>query len=277
MATSPLAKKPAQSALFSWVIIVVGLAASMGWVLFGQKLGDTINVENVAAFMAIYYGLLFVPLIVLALVLGYLDHRNVVRLGEARGRWALIGLAMGTGGFLVTIGYAWLNGGVVAGVEVPAGIGMIMVGLLLILVQVATEEVLFRGWLQPALTSRIGTNLGIALGAVLFATFHLTAGVRAPLSLINLVLGGVLFGLLAQRSGGLIAPIAAHFAWNSIEDLGFGLVPNPSTGPLGALADYDLMGAALWGGHEEGLNASIGTTLVLLALIIPLLRRSAKS
>lgn len=277
MATSPSAKKPAQSAPFAWVIIVVGLAASMGWVLFGQKLGDTINVEDVAAFMAIYYGLLFVPLIVLALVLGYLDHRSVVRLGEARGRWALIGLAMGTGGFLVTIGYAWLNGGVVAGVEVPAGIGMIMVGLLLIMLQVATEEVLFRGWLQPALTERIGVNLGIALGAVLFATFHLTAGVRAPLSLVNLVLGGVLFGLLAQRSGGLIAPIAAHFAWNSIEDLGFGLVPNPSTGPLGALADYDLMGATLWGGHEEGLNASIGTTLVLLALIIPLLRSRAKA
>lgn len=277
MATSPSAKKPAQSPLFAWVIIVVGLAASMGWVLFGQKLGDTINVEDVTAFMAIYYGLLFVPLIVLALVLGYLDHRSVVRLGDARGRWAMVGLTMGTGGFLVTIGYAWLNGGVVAGVEVPAGIGMIMVGLLLIMLQVATEEVLFRGWLQPALTERIGVNLGIALGAGLFATFHLTAGVRAPLSLVNLVLGGVLFGLLAQRSGGLIAPIAAHFAWNSIEDLGFGLVPNPSTGPLGALADYDLMGATLWGGHEEGLNASIGTTLVLLALIIPLLRRRAKA
>ena len=67
------------------------------------------------------------------------------------------------------------------------------------------------------------------------------------------------------------------------EDLGFGLLPNPGLGDFGALANYDMLGGALWGGSEEGLNSSIAMTLVLTALVIPLLpvfsrdRRAARS
>ncbi len=97
------------------------------------------------------------------------------------------------------------------------------------------------------------------------------------MALVNLMLGGVLFGLLALRSGGLAAPVAAHFAWNATEDLGFGLVPNPGIGPLGALVDLDLAGPAHWGGSEEGLNTSVGMTVVLAALVVLLLARSVRS
>jgi hypothetical protein len=95
------------------------------------------------------------------------------------------------------------------------------------------------------------------------------------MSLINLMAGGLWFGLLALRSGGLVAPLMAHFAWNAIEDLGFGLTPNPGAGPLGSLMNWDLLGQTLWGATEAGLNDSIGTTVVLTALILPLLRSKA--
>ncbi|MET0246329.1 MAG: CPBP family intramembrane glutamate endopeptidase, partial [Sphingomonas sp.] len=73
------------------------------------------------------------------------------------------------------------------------------------------------------------------------------------------------------RSGGIAAPIAAHFAWNGSEQLIFGLDPNPGVGPFGSVLDLDLAGAARWGGSAEGLNASVGMTIALLVVLVPLL------
>lgn len=265
---------PQPSTALDWIKLAAGLAATLGWMRLGQKLGATITVQDPLAATAIYYALLFGPLTVLAIVLAYLDHRPAFPLGESPARWTLIGMAAGLAGLGLTIAFSWLNGELAAGEVSAPAYSAILLGLALTLLQVATEEMVFRGWLQPALIERSGPLVAIAIGAAVFAAYHWVAGVaQAPLSLINLTFGGVLFGLLALRSGGLLAPIAAHLSWNAVEDLGLGLTPNPGHGALGFLADYDLFGSPLWGGQEEGLNASIGTTAVLIALILPLLRR----
>jgi membrane protease YdiL (CAAX protease family) len=256
--------------------MVAGVAMAIGWVVIGQLLGATIEVENIGVAMTLYYTLLFVPLLLLAVLLGRLGHRPVFRKGQDPVRWAAIGAALGATGFLVTLAYSWLNGGIARATESGGVSGLVLLGIVLTFGQVLTEEVLFRGWLQPALSDRTGPLIAVMLGAAIFAVFHIPAGALSALSLVSLVLGGIWFGLLALRSGGILAPLAAHFAWNVIEDSGFGLVPNPGTGPLGALTDHDLLGAALWGATAEGLNASIGTSLVLLALIIPFLRSNIK-
>ena len=139
------------------------------------------------------------------------------------------------------------------------------------MMQVFAEEILFRGWLLRALQERIGPTLGVLGSAIGFSIFHLVGGEVSATSLVNLLLGGLWFGLLAQRTGGIAASFGAHFGWNVAEDVGLGLVPNPGVGEFGALSDHDMTGSVLWGGSEEGLNASIAMTLVLAALIIPLL------
>ena len=144
-------------------------------------------------------------------------------------------------------------------------------GLGITLMQVLAEEALFRGWLLSALQDRLGPYLAIAGSAVAFSIFHLVGGELSPISMANLLLGGLWFGLLAERTGGIVAPFAAHFGWNVAEDMGFGLVPNPGVGEFGALSDHDMVGGPLWGGTEDGLNDSIAMTLALTALIIPLL------
>ena len=139
--------------------------------------------------------------------------------------------------------------------------------------QSASEELFFRGWLQPVLARAWGPIAAIAITAVAFAALHVAGGARTPLTLLNLMLGGLLFGLLAWRSGGLAAPIAAHAGWNWSEAILFGLDPNPGAGGFGAVHDLDLLGPARWGGSPEGLNASIAMTFVLVALIVPLAAR----
>lgn len=190
-------------------------------------------------------------------------------IGPQPGRAAAVGGAIGLFGLLGA--YALV---VIAGLGTHgSGQGaplLLALGTVAILVQSAAEEVYFRGWLQRSLQEAWGEAGAIGASAALFAALHLLGGTRAPLALVNLFLGGLLFGLLAARSGGLAAPIGAHAAWNWAEQLLLGLDPNPGVGSFGAILDRDLAGSALWGGSAEGLNASLAASFVLFALLIPI-------
>lgn len=257
-----------------WAALGAGLAAAWTWVVLALQLGDRIDVTSIGKASAEVTLLLFGPLALIALGAGRVGAVPVWRGGTHRLVWTVAGVMVGAGGVLATLGLSWINGGVAGGAEPRAGAAMLALGLALTLLQTGAEEITFRGWLQPALTRGLASSAGgLWLGAVLFALFHLAGGARDPLSVANIVLAGVVFGLLARASGGLWAPLAAHFAWNLVEDNLLGLVPNPGVGDLGAVFDLDLVGAVWWGGGEEGLNASIGTTAVLLALSLVLAAR----
>lgn len=268
--------------MWAWLALVAGIAAGASWVPVAQQLGDWLPNSSPGTAQALFDLLVFGPLFALAIVLGKLTRQPVMRAGNRPLQWTLAGLACGTLAILSTIGLAWLSGGLRLALHpVPVVPAWIVLGIGLTILQAGAEEVLFRGWLQPALIAQIGRSWGVLAGAVIFSGFHALAATNNPMSLANLVLGGLWFGLLALRSRGILAPLAAHFAYNVIEDCGFGLVPNGGANgwvsPLGALHDLDLIGAPLWGSSAEGLNASIGTTAALVAVILPLLPRTSRS
>jgi len=103
--------------------------------------------------------------------------------------------------------------------------------------------------------------------SALFAAAHALGRPAGGLALVNDTLAGVAFGLLAFRSGGLLAPFAAHFAWNWAEQSLFGLTPNPGVDPLGSLSDLDLVGPTLLSGGRDELNGAIAATAALLLMI----------
>lgn len=70
------------------------------------------------------------------------------------------------------------------------------------------EEVLFRGFVQPACVDRVGPAGGVVFTAVLFASIH---GLDAFLPLTGLAL---LLGLLRYHTAGLTAPVLVHCLWN---------------------------------------------------------------
>ena len=197
------------------------------------------------------------------------DRQNLF--GAEPGRWGASGLGIGLTGLLIAALYAWLAGTTLAGTAPRVGgAGLLLLGTLALPFQAAMEELFFRGWLQRGLRRLWGMWPALAASALAFGLLHLAGGARAPLSLLNITLAGLLFGLLAERTGGLAAPTAAHAAWNWSEQILLGLDPNPAVGPFGAILDLDLTGAALWGGSAEGLNGSVAVTIVLVALILPL-------
>lgn len=219
---------------------------------------------------ALFILLLFGVLLGIALVGLYVDGRLHGLAGPRPLVMAAAGIATGLAGIGSAAAFAALAGLAHSGGGKGAGLLALVGGTVAILFQAAVEEIYFRGWLQPVLVRAWGRIAGLLVAAAAFAALHLAGETRTPLTLVNLLLGGILFGLLAIRTRGLAAPIAAHFAWNWGEQIMLGLDPNPGIGSFGAIVDLDLVGSSYWGGSEEGLNASLALSFALLALIVPL-------
>jgi len=179
-----------------------------------------------------------------------------------------LGLALGIGGFALALAQAALSGSVERGAA-GGGMALVLLGTIVVAGQSAAEELFFRGWLQPVLRRGWSGGVAVVATALAFSALHVAGGARSALTLLNLFGGGLLFGLLAIRTGGIAASIGAHAGWNWAEGILFGLDPNPGTGAFGAIRDLDLTGTAMWGGSPEGLNASIAMAVVLAALVLP--------
>jgi membrane protease YdiL (CAAX protease family) len=174
-----------------------------------------------------------------------------------------MGLACGSAGFCTAVLIAYLAGSVSPSAPLPSPVGALALGAALVMLQSIAEEAFFRGWLQPVLCANWGPWAGLLLTAAAFALLHVIAGAHGVMAVINLFLGGLLFGLLALRTGGLLAPAAAHFAWNWSESGVLGLSPDPS----GSLLALRLGGAPLWSGGPDTMNGSLATTVVLSMLV----------
>ena len=187
----------------------------------------------------------------------------------ANGGFRLIeGSAVGVVGLLIAASLAGVAG-VLRQSHGGISVGLFGWGTLLIVIQAGSEEVFFRGWIQPILVESWGA-LGMVVTAIVFALLHLVGGTSSALSVLNLFLGGLLFGVLAARYDGIAAAFGAHFSWNWAEQLVLGLDPNPGSGSFGSIFNFELVGRALWGGSDEGLNASVAMTFALAILLVPL-------
>lgn len=189
--------------------------------------------------------------------------------GNTRAPVTLFALPSGVAAVALLLAAAWALGvahGNPIAASAPGG-KLFLVGFVLVLLQVSGEELLFRGMLQPNLVRAWGPIAGIVVGAIGFAAVHFAGGWRDPLSLLNISLAGIWFGVLAHRTGGVLAPILAHFGYNWSEEMLFGASPNPGVSMFGSVIDIDLNGAAILGGSMEGLNASILLSIALALLI----------
>ena len=208
-----------------------------------------------------------------AVTLASLAFERRERLARPAGaaRAAALGLAFGLLGFLTAFCVAGLLGGVRMGADVSPWAHRLTgatIAAILSLFQVSGEELFFRGWLQPVLGARWGAWIGLITTSALFAAAHAVTGPISILAIVNDMLAGAVFGLLALRSGGLWAPILAHWGWNWTEQSLLGLTPNPGVDALGSLFDFDLTGAPLISGGTDEMNGSVAATASLLLMLL---------
>lgn len=266
-----------------WATLPVAVVAAAVIVVAGRFVGGwaDISVGRVLpegrwrelAQTAVFTLVIFLPLAAVAVAATRFEGRSAWLADRHLPAWAGLSTVLGIGGFSLAIGLAALAGVVVPGAGGPTGAAAlvgVVGGLVLFGIQAGAEEVYFRGWLQPVLCARWGPMAGLVVTSLLFALLHVAGGARSGLALANLFLGGLFFGLLAIRTGGLWAPFLAHLGWNWVEACGFGLEPNPGLGPTGALVDLDVAGWGLWSGGADRMNGSLASSLVLLVLVIGL-------
>lgn len=136
------------------------------------------------------------------------------------------------------------------------------------LLQGGTEEVATRGWLLTRIAARTNLSLAIAISSSLFGILHLgNAGVTF-LSLLNIILDGVLAGLLFICTDSIWLVVAQHGTWNYVQGnlLGFQV---SGTGADASIFSFTMGSGPDWlTGGEFGAEGSIITTLVLLVSLV---------
>lgn len=136
------------------------------------------------------------------------------------------------------------------------------------LLQGGTEEVATRGWLLTRIAARANLPLAIAISSSLFGFLHLGNSGVTFLSVLNIVLDGVLAGLLLVYTDSIWLVVAQHGTWNYVQGnlLGFQV---SGTGADASIFSFTMGSGPDWlTGGEFGAEGSLITTIVLLASLV---------
>lgn len=136
------------------------------------------------------------------------------------------------------------------------------------LLQGGTEEVATRGWLLTRIAARTNLPLAIAISSSLFGFLHLGNSGVTFLSVLNIVLDGVLAGLLLVYTDSIWLVVAQHGTWNYVQGnlLGFQV---SGTGADTSIFSFTMGSGPDWlTGGAFGAEGSIITTLVLLLSLV---------
>ncbi len=85
---------------------------------------------------------------------------------------------------------------------------------LLLFVEAAFEELLFRGIMFQALLERFGIFSAIIASSIVFALGHIVNPNVSIFAIINIILAGVMFAAMYIKTYSLWLPISFHFFWN---------------------------------------------------------------
>ncbi len=154
---------------------------------------------------------------------------------------------------------------------------VILSGIPMWFIQGASEEIMFRGYMIPRLTSKYNKVFALIFSSFLFAVFHGANIGFTPLAGINLFLIAFMFALIYLLTDSIWITCAAHTAWNFCQGSLYGLeVSGSSSGASVIASSYTpsarafMTGGAF--GPEGGLAVTI-VTLVAMAIVIFLMWR----
>ena len=196
-------------------------------------------------------------------------HGSARSMGLAGREWLKqlgVGFAIGVVMITIVCGGIYLTGSA----RVMNGSGLHfspwLAGYLLVFVFVGFgEEIAFRGYAMGTLRQTEKDWLMVLLPAVLFGIAHSTNANFSLMGCGNIILAGILLGLLALKSGQLWLGIGFHISWNFFQGCVFGFGVSGISTP--SVAVTELTGSSLLNGGAFGPEGSIVATVVLLAAI----------
>lgn len=259
------------ASLLSFTFVILG--GAFGGLSYFFDLPDYLNL---AIFdLGIGFGMVT---LILFLYVKVIEKRSIASMGfEKDSAFKKYSRGFGLGLLLFTI---LVLLGVLTGaykIEVSLGqanIAAISVILLGFIVQGASEEIVFRGWLLPIVGSRYTLLFGVVLSSLLFALLHgLNPGITI-LPLINLVLFGVFAAVYALNEKSLWGICGFHSSWNWVQGSVFGIKVSGTTVAGGSIfKSIPQDGFDFLSGGVFGLEGSIVSTLMFLVTITLMIRK----
>lgn len=247
-------------------------------------------VEGVSALATLgQFGTFGITALVFVLLLRRVHHRGFWSLIGPPGRAAvdLWRTAVTVGGVLLLIELLppWIRFADLAEVR-PVGqwLALLPLAIVALLIQVTTEEVYFRGYLQQQLACRSRSPLlWMGLPSLMFGVSHYYSGIGPADSTIYVIWAtavGLACADLTARTGTLGAAIGMHFANNAFGLLLFGTAGFPATGLAlfllpafdPAEIDYSLIVLATPGGVLQICLTLVGVLVLWLAARIAIRR-----
>ncbi|GAB4502619.1 MAG: type II CAAX endopeptidase family protein [Anaerolineales bacterium] len=195
--------------------------------------------------------------------------------GAARkyGRGLLFGAILfgGAVGLLAIFGFTARETGGDPALEGLAALGGVLIVFPGWMIQGASEEILTRGWVLPALGARYKPWVGILGSSLFFAAMHGLNDNLSALALLNLALFGFFAAFYALREGSLWGISALHSVWNWIQGNFFGFEVSGSRVDGGMLLNLKTIGPDWFTGGAFGPEGGLAVTIVLLIGIAVLL------
>ncbi len=148
----------------------------------------------------------------------------------------------------------------------PVMIKVIAMNFIFFVVQGASEEVFVRGLIFPMIVKKSRAVTAILSTGLFFAFLHLLNPGISIISVINLALGGVMFGYCVIYFDSLWQACALHSAWNFVQGnvLGFRI----SGFETDSLIEITSQGNDVFTGGEFGVEGSVFSLVALFLCIV---------
>jgi membrane protease YdiL (CAAX protease family) len=151
---------------------------------------------------------------------------------------------------------------------------MVLLLLFGFVIQGATEEIVFRGWMLPILSTRYSLIVSVLVTSTGFGVYHLKIPGISILSFINLVLFGVFAALYVLNEGSLWGLCGLHSIWNWIQGSVYGIKVSGESLPGGSIISMEpVQNKVLFSRGAFGLEGSLIVSIVLSIACIYLYKK----
>jgi len=138
----------------------------------------------------------------------------------------------------------------------------IMVNLGLFILVAINEEVFARGMILGNLSQSYGKPVSLVVSSILFAIMHFSNNGLSFIGLSNLMLAGLLLGIVYFRTNNLWTAIGLHFTWNLFQGPVYGF--EVSGEEVFSIFTLNFEQENIINGGSFGLEGSIITTILMV-------------